>query len=210
MPDRILWERSDPERAELSNAAPDITTAQMIKMGEILADIKQAEAGTSPPRKFAPAPQCRHIMPSGRRCRALRLKKERYCYFHIKLHFRKQTHRDKWPADIEDLPHLEDRASVQVNLQYVVREMLMDRIAEKKAKLLLYALQLAMNNTRSDDKTLVPEQTETDIHHGDYYFEQDVVSAEDDAAIEAERMAAGSWPMMRRPPQLEDLEESDS
>jgi hypothetical protein len=205
MPERILWQRGNPALPTPTAPSEDITNDQLIEMGRVLSEIKQAECKAAalqlspPPAPDLPlAPLCRHVMPSGRRCRAFRLKHEKYCYYHLRLHFRQQTRRDKWPVDLDDIPHVEDRASVQVNLEYVVRALLTDTIADRKAGLLLYALQLAMNNTRNDDQTLIPAETVTDIHHGDYYFEQDVVSAEDDDAIAAERLAAGYRPVIKK------------
>jgi hypothetical protein len=88
---------------------------------------------------------CRHVFPSGRQCRAFRLKDNpQYCYYHQAAQERRQR-----AAGPLQLQNFEDCASVQDALNDVVQSIVRDRISDKKAHLLLQAMKLSLQTLRS-------------------------------------------------------------
>jgi hypothetical protein len=82
------------------------------------------------------APRCEHIYMDGTRCRAPRLKQERWCYAHERmLAVRAKKLR---------LLAMEDANSIVVNLMEIGRALCDDEISERKAGLLMYQQQLAL------------------------------------------------------------------
>jgi hypothetical protein len=106
------------------------------------------------------APLCRHVMPSGRRCRAVRHNQTIYCFFHDKHRHRVRNRATLPPAfNLSHLPLLEDRASLQVALDETLRGFIDGTINDRKTGLLLYGLQIAFQNVRSLDKDMISEDS---------------------------------------------------
>jgi hypothetical protein len=88
--------------------------------------------------------QCRHILTAGRRCRSNSLRNENFCYYHHTTRRPAPYHRGNHPVHAEfELPSLEDRASIQHSLSQVLNRITTNQLDEKRARLLLYGLQIA-------------------------------------------------------------------
>jgi hypothetical protein len=94
-------------------------------------------------------PVCQHIKSNGLLCRSFALSGQRYCYFHRQQHDFRRHPSAKPP--IFELPPLEDANSIQLAVMEVCRALLEDRIDQRRAGLLLYALQIASSNLRRVD-----------------------------------------------------------
>ena len=84
--------------------------------------------------------ECRHIMPTGRKCHAAALRGKSYCYHHAKLHFRKWATREPRmlkTVALED-PHCLTKAVAEALT--ALRSPLTD---PKRAAVILYGLNLA-------------------------------------------------------------------
>jgi len=93
-------------------------------------------------------PECRHILPTGLKCRALALHSKPYCYYHTRLHtFAKKPE----PSLMEPLklPVLEDRGAIQLGLAQVLDALSTERITPRSAGLYLYAIKLASQQVES-------------------------------------------------------------
>jgi hypothetical protein len=86
--------------------------------------------------------QCRHIMPTGRKCQSPALRDEYFCYYHIRLH---NLARASTPPkdDPIKLPAPEDSTAVQLALAQVFNELGANRLDARRAGLFLYGLQIA-------------------------------------------------------------------
>jgi hypothetical protein len=90
--------------------------------------------------------QCRHIMPSGARCKSPALHDKPYCYFHTSL----QRYRNA-PKGSEnepfDIPVLEDSSAIQIALSQVLTALGTYQLDSRRAGLFLYGLQIASQVT---------------------------------------------------------------
>ena len=110
-------------------------------------------------------PNCQHVKTNGSVCESPALKDSAFCYFHqrdrqrlrnlqqareVKLsRSRGRGTEDDLNAEILEslqLPLLEDPAAIQVALSSVARAIAGHHIAERRAALLLYSLQIAVSN----------------------------------------------------------------
>jgi hypothetical protein len=89
--------------------------------------------------------ECRHIMPSGKKCRAAALRGTPYCYFHTRVHQSAKPKPELKNAPLK-LPVLEDRSAIQLALAEILDALATARIDSKQAGLLLYGLQIASAN----------------------------------------------------------------
>ena len=90
-------------------------------------------------------PECRHIMPSGRKCHAPALRGKSYCYFHIRPH-RVAAKPAPVPAQPLNIPIPEDSTAIRRGLAQIINAMGPARLDPDRARLCLYALQIAMQN----------------------------------------------------------------
>ena len=100
----------------------------------------------------APAYQCRHVFTDGPRCGSRSLRKENFCYYH---HTTRRPAGRTYTTGREpafDMPFPEDRAAIQRCIGEVIRRISSDTIGERRAGLLLYALQIASSNLPKPDK----------------------------------------------------------
>jgi hypothetical protein len=84
--------------------------------------------------------ECRHIMPTGRKCHAAALRGKPFCFFHAKLHFRnsaKRRTRKRNPSPIDDLRVIRTAAAK------VLETLTSPLVDTRRAGLLLYGLHLA-------------------------------------------------------------------
>src|SRR5437870_2347945 len=94
--------------------------------------------------------QCEHIKANGLRCGSPALRQRRYCYFHFCAHDLRRRRRQQPNAPFV-LPLLEDANSIQMAIQQVAEAVLEERIDNKRAGLLLFALQTAACNLKNTD-----------------------------------------------------------
>jgi len=95
-------------------------------------------------------PQCEHIKANGLRCGSPALRQRRYCYFHFCAHDLRRRRRQHPNAPFV-LPLLEDANSIQMAIQQVAEAVLEERIDNKRAGLVLFALQTAACNLKNTD-----------------------------------------------------------
>lgn len=84
--------------------------------------------------------ECRHIMPTGRKCRAAALRGKPFCFFHAKLHFRKSITRK--PGKLTE-PMIEDVSGIKVAVAKALTALCSPFTDTRRAGLLLYGLHLA-------------------------------------------------------------------
>lgn len=85
--------------------------------------------------------ECRHIMPSGAKCKSPALKNQSFCYFHARLRPAASTRPVGQPP--LDLPPLEDPQGIQIALSQVLAALRSPYFDNKRAGLYLYGLQIA-------------------------------------------------------------------
>ena len=92
--------------------------------------------------------ECRHIMPSGKKCHSPALQNQVYCYYHNNLH------RYSRPAASDNLSlfALEDNRGIQIALTQVLTALNSPHLDTRRAGLMLYGLQIAaqLANRTSD------------------------------------------------------------
>jgi hypothetical protein len=87
--------------------------------------------------------ECRHILPSGLKCKSPALRNQVYCYFHQCLQrFEQDGLRDT--SEPLCLPPLEDARGIQIAIAQILTALGSGRIDRHKAGLYLYGLQLAL------------------------------------------------------------------
>jgi hypothetical protein len=97
--------------------------------------------------------ECRHIMPSGSKCKSPALRESAFCYYHVNVR------RSTGPRNVFDdikLPPLEDNCGVQIALSEVLGALVASRIDARRAGLLLYGLQIAAQINRRSGIVLNP------------------------------------------------------
>ena len=99
------------------------------------------------PEKVA---RCQHIKINGTQCGSPALRREIYCFFHMRwalksMEIDESRQRERWNATLA-LP--EDADSIQMGLGEVIRLMLTRQVDHRTAALTLYALQTASANLK--------------------------------------------------------------
>ena len=98
--------------------------------------------------------ECRHIFTSGRKCQSPALKAEDFCYFHHKSRRRPLPQNQPYepytePTEIAlNLSPLEDADAIQLAISDVVLALAANRIDTRRARILIYGLQVASQNNR--------------------------------------------------------------
>ncbi len=93
---------------------------------------------------------CEFIKPDGVRCGSPALRNETHCYFHDQRRqeaLRQASLRESSPFPM-GIPDLENANAIQGALTEVMRLLIADQIDNRRAGLLLYALQTASHNLR--------------------------------------------------------------
>ena len=91
--------------------------------------------------------ECRHILTNGRRCRAIALTGQPFCYFHKRVH-RHTIQPPPAPEEKLRIPVLEDQNSVQLAVAQVLDALSSARIDRHQAALYLRGIQIASNAVR--------------------------------------------------------------
>ncbi len=106
------------------------------------------------PVEAARARQCEHIKANGEFCGSPALRGRHHCYFHL-THIGRRLRAERAHAAAQsseantpllELPPFEDANSIQIALMQVVDAILHNRLDNKRAGLVLYALQTASSN----------------------------------------------------------------
>jgi len=107
------------------------------------------------------ARQCEHIKTNGEFCGSPALRGRNYCYFHLtyigrriraeRVHEKAMAHGVDASVVPLELPPLEDANSVQMAVMQVIDAILHNRMDNKRAGLVLYALQTASSNLARTD-----------------------------------------------------------
>ena len=95
---------------------------------------------------------CDHLKEDGVYCSSPALRDQRYCYFHLNLRARRvQAARARLHGDSRrfQMPILDNMHAVQAGIQQVVDALADDRIDNRRAGLLLYALQQTASGLKS-------------------------------------------------------------
>ncbi len=114
------------------------------------------------------APTCQHIKTNGTQCGSPALKDNQFCYYHqhcrpLTWTYQCGSYRNYSQTEFT-LPVLEDAHAIQMTLRQVVELVLQHRLDDKKAGLVLYALQIASSNLkRFEREQPKPEQVVTDV-----------------------------------------------
>jgi hypothetical protein len=109
--------------------------------------------------------RCQHIRTNGTQCGSPALRNEAFCYYHGQSRpERVEVRGDGGQASGEVLvPVFEDASSIQVVVRQVAILVLQGKIDQKKAGLVLYALQIASSNLkRMDEEKPRPAQVVVD------------------------------------------------
>ncbi len=96
--------------------------------------------------------ECRHIMPSGAKCKSPALKDQSFCYYHRRLHSLGPA--KGRPKKSLPVPSLEDPRGIQIALTHALGAIGSSPLDNKSAGLYLYGLQIA---TQLTDRASVPE-----------------------------------------------------
>lgn len=90
--------------------------------------------------------ECRHIMPSGKKCHSPALREKPYCYYHTNLH--RLGDPSKPAAKELPVPAIEDANGIQIALTQVLGALNSPYMDTRRASLLLYGLQIATQLTK--------------------------------------------------------------
>ncbi|MCU1322529.1 MAG: hypothetical protein JWM43_2178 [Acidobacteriaceae bacterium] len=131
---------------------------------------------TITPAARPPRFQCRHIHTQGHRCGSPTLRGELFCYYHhtTRRPISRQAMLDRaieGPDATFTLAMSEDRHALQSTLIELLQRIAEKRIDTKRAKLLLYGLQIASANLPKHKDTPTPnqplvEEVLSDLHFG--------------------------------------------
>lgn len=100
-----------------------------------------------------PFKYCNHIKENGTYCRAGALRGRDYCYFHLRVRARRlamaqaRAEGNAWNLQ---LPPLEDMHAVQSSIMQVIEALAAGVVDQRRARLMLQALQMASTNLRSN------------------------------------------------------------
>ena len=93
--------------------------------------------------------ECRHILPTGRKCHSPALRVKSYCYHHMKLQFRRWGSRD--PKTLKTIAH-ESLSSLQTAVAEALTSLRSPLTDPKRAAVILYGLNLANNLFKQTQK----------------------------------------------------------
>jgi hypothetical protein len=95
--------------------------------------------------------ECLHTLKNGKKCRAIALRNQPWCYFHEPFYckrpaVRKRTPLPPRPAATQHSSHARV-PSVQSALSRILQALAVDSIDSKRAGLVLYRLQITLDNS---------------------------------------------------------------
>ncbi len=102
--------------------------------------------------------ECRHILASGRKCRAAALKGRAFCLHHIRSRNLVESNRARNHSIA--LPPLEDRAAIQMSLDVVLAALAAGKFNRRTAATYVYAIKAASDNLALLEQLPPPEPIE--------------------------------------------------
>lgn len=99
--------------------------------------------------------ECRHILPTGYKCKSPALRGQFFCYYHTAS--RRYAAISRTSAEPLVLPSIEDTGGVQIAINEVLRDFGARRIDRRQAGVYFYGLQIAARLARKIDEK--PSQT---------------------------------------------------
>jgi hypothetical protein len=87
--------------------------------------------------------ECRHILPTGRKCKSPALRNHAFCYFHSGLRRYPSTRGSSRQKPLRLLP-LENTSSIQHAITDVLNALMQGRINRRRAGLCLHGIQVAI------------------------------------------------------------------
>jgi hypothetical protein len=108
--------------------------------------------------------ECRHIMPSGKKCHSPALRDKAYCYYHFNL--RRMADPSSREANQLAVHAIEDASGIQIALTQVLGALNSPYMDTRRAGLLLYGLQIAAQLT-SRVSTPTPSESVRTLCEGD-------------------------------------------
>src|SRR5271156_6424014 len=156
--------------------------------------------------------ECRHIFTSGRKCQSPALKDQDFCYFHSNTRKRPARKDEAYepyiaPQDTaHNLPPLEDADAIQLAISDVVLALAANRIDPRRARILIYGLQVASQNHRNRAtmaaKEEIPAQTVRETHeHEDGTLIGPTQQSPDPEEIEEQRRPPSLGEILLREPE---------
>lgn len=121
------------------------------------------------------APRCRWVRQDGTTCGSPQMKRHIYCFAH------KQMMEAR--ALALSLPALEDANAIQIGIMRIQKALIEDTISTKKAGLLLYSMQLALQNVAQT--TFAQAKTEEPVR--ETVAEEEAINEEQTSTTEARR-----------------------
>lgn len=94
--------------------------------------------------------ECRHIQPSGHKCKSPALRGQSFCYYHTSA--RRLARISRTSAEPLLFPSIEDTGGVQIALNQIFREFGAHRLDRRQAGVYLYGLQIAAGIARKSDE----------------------------------------------------------
>jgi hypothetical protein len=114
--------------------------------------------------------ECRHIFISGKKCGSPALKDQNFCFYHTTARKRQKRAADNQPYDRANpkntalaLPSLDEGDAIQLAISEVVLALASNAIDPRRARILLYGLQIASQHYRH--KTSKAEQAQAQPAH---------------------------------------------
>jgi hypothetical protein len=95
-------------------------------------------------------PQCRHILPSGRRCQQPALREKPFCHHHCRSRNLVQANRARNHSIA--LPPLEDRSAIQMSIDVVLAALDAGKINRRTAATYAYAIKIGSDNLSRMEK----------------------------------------------------------
>jgi hypothetical protein len=128
------------------------------------------------------APRCRWVKQDGTACRCPQMRNDVYCFAHRQM---REAH-----TLMLRLPAQEDANAIQIGLMQVQKALIEDRISTKKAGLLLYSMQLALQNVgrvtfgqAKDEEMLTETVTEEEAIRGNRFIAKAAKDAEEETGL---------------------------
>jgi hypothetical protein len=136
---RLLEQNPAVKRQITESEAEEDKVYQKLKQGFSPQPAQNRRGPGTPELKLADAaPRCRWVRQDGTSCGSPRMKKHIYCFAHRQMM--------EAQALALSLPAPEDANAIQIGLMRIQKALIDDTISTKKAGLLLYSLQLALQN----------------------------------------------------------------
>ncbi len=147
--------------------------------------------------------ECRHIFTGGKKCQSPALKDQDFCFFHSNTRTRLLPKDERYiPSQdtVLSLSPLEDADAIQLALSDVVLALAANRIDSRRARILIYGLQVASQNHRHRAAMAAKEQAIEQTVREAHQHEDGTLIGPEKQSPEPEEAAA-----RKRPPSLGEI-----